>query len=133
VGEFVLHAAPGPAPLGALEFVSSHLAIKGEAAERYLAAAISEEKDRPARRGENGEDYARLQAALRRAIRGDGYRASETVLRRDSLSDFNDGCSAFSALRALIVEARATAMSDAEPRPAPGPRLGIERDELVMA
>src|SRR6266478_3406837 len=33
----------------------------------------------------------------------------------------------------LIVEARATAMNDAEPRPAPRPRLDIERDELVMA
>jgi hypothetical protein len=120
--------------VGALEFVSSHHAIKGDAAERYLAAAISrEKKDRRVRRQENGEDYAKLRASLRRAIRGEGHQASETVLRRDSLSDFNDGCRDFAELRALIVEARAAAMSDAEPRPAPGPRLGIERDELVMA
>jgi hypothetical protein len=119
--------------VGALEFVSSHHAIKGDAAERYLAAAISGEKDRRVRRHKNGEDYARLRASLRRAIRGEGYRASETVLRRDSLSDFNDGCRDFAALRALIVEARKAAMRDAEPRPAPGPRLGIEHDELVMA
>ena len=36
-------------------------------------------------------------------------------------------------LRALIVRARATAMNDADPWPAPRPRLDIERDELVMA
>jgi hypothetical protein len=119
--------------VGALEFVSSHHAIKGEAAERYLAAAISGERERRIRRQENGEDYARLRAALRRAIRGEGYQASETVLRRDGLSDFNDRCTDFAELRALIVEARATAMNDAESPPAPSPRLGIERDELVMA
>jgi hypothetical protein len=72
--------------VGALEFVSSHHAIKGEAAERYLAAAISEVRERRIRRHETGEDYARLRASLRRAIRGDGYRASETLPRRDSLS-----------------------------------------------
>ena len=66
-------------------------------------------------------------------MRGEGYRASETLLRRDSLSDFNDGCRDFAELRALIVQARATAMNDADPRPAPRPRLDIERDELVMA
>ena len=116
--------------VGALDFVSSHHAIKGDAAERYLAEAISDETSR---RHENDEDYARLQAALRRAIQGEGYQASETVLRRDSLSDFNDACSDFAELRALIVEARATAMKDAEPRPAARLRLDIERDELVMA
>jgi hypothetical protein len=30
------------------------------------------------------------------------YRVSETVLRRDSLSDFNDGCEDFAELRAVI-------------------------------
>lgn len=74
--------------VGALEFVSSHHAIKGDVAERYLADTISEERDRRIHRGENGEDYARLRAALRSAIRGERYRASETLLRRDSLSDF---------------------------------------------
>jgi hypothetical protein len=39
----------------------------------------------------------------------------------------------FAELRALIVQARATAMNDADPWPAPRPRLDIERDELVMA
>src|SRR5712664_3327468 len=53
--------------------------------------------------------------------------------RRDSLSDFNDGCKDFAELRALIVQARATAMNDADPGPPPRPRLDIERDELVMA
>ena len=115
--------------VGALDFVSSHHAIKGDAAERYLAEAISDET---IRRHENGEDYARLRAGLRRAM-GEGYRASETLLRRDSLSDFNDGCKDFAELRTLIVLARATAMNDADPGPAPRPRLDIERDELVMA
>ena len=118
--------------VGALDFVSGHHAIKGEAAERYLADAISDERERRVRY-QNGEDYARLRAALRRAMRGEGYRASESLLRRDSLSDFNDGCNDFAELRALIVQARATAMNDADPWPAPRPRLDIERDELVMA
>jgi hypothetical protein len=118
--------------VGALDFVSGHHAIKGDAAERYLAAAISDERGRRIRRHENGEDYAKLRAALRRAIRGEWYRASETLLRRDNISDFNDGCKDFAELRALIVQARATAMNDAE-TPAQRPRLGIERDELVMA
>jgi hypothetical protein len=119
--------------VGALDFVSSHHAIKGDAAERYLAEAISHEKERRIRRHENGEDYARLRAALRRAIRGEGYHASSAVLRRDSLSDFNDGCKDFAELRALIVQARASAMNDADAGPSPRPRLDIERDELVMA
>lgn len=119
--------------VGALDLVSSHHAIKGDAAERYLAAAIAEEKDRRIRRHEHGEDYARLRAALRRAIQGEGYRVGETLLRRDSLSDFNDGCKDFAELQALIVQARATAMNDADPAAAPWRRLDIERDELVMA
>ena len=119
--------------VGALDFVSSHHAITGDAAEQYLAAAIADERGRRLRCHENGEDYARLRAALRRAMRGEGYRASESLLRRDSLSDFNDGCNDFAELRALIVQARATAMNDADPWPAPRPRLDIERDELVMA
>ena len=102
-------------------------------AEQYLAAAIADERGRRLRYHENGEDYARLRAGLRRAMRGEGYRASETLLRRDSISDFNDGCKEFAELRALIVQARATAMDDADPGPAPRPRLDIERDELVMA
>jgi hypothetical protein len=119
--------------VGALDFVSGHHSINGDAAERYLADAISGERDRRIRRHENGEDYARLRAGLRRALRGEGYRASETLLRRDSLSDFNDGCQDFAELRALIAQARATAINDADPWPAPRPRLEIEHDELVMA
>jgi len=119
--------------VGALDFVSSHHVIKGDAAERYLAAAISDEKGRRICCHDNGEDYARLRAALRRAMRGEWYRASESLLRRDSLSDFNDGCNDFAELRALIVQARATAMNDADPWPAPRPRVDIERGELVMA
>jgi hypothetical protein len=119
--------------VGALDFVSSHHAIKGDAAERYLADAVSDERGQQIRRHENGEDYAKLRAGLRRAMRGEWYRASETLLRRDSLSDFNDACKDFAELRTLIVLARATAMNDADPGPAPRPRLDIERDELVMA
>jgi hypothetical protein len=70
--------------VGALDFVSGHHTIKGDAAERYLAAAISDERGRRMRCHENGEDYARLRAGLRRALRGEGYRASEPLLRRDS-------------------------------------------------
>ena len=39
----------------------------------------------------------------------------------------------FAELRALIVQARATAMNDADPGPATRSRLDIESDELVMA
>lgn len=45
--------------VGALDFVSGHHAIKGDAAERYLAAAISDERGRCIRCHENGEDYVR--------------------------------------------------------------------------
>jgi hypothetical protein len=119
--------------VGAIDFVSSHHAIKGNAAERYLAAAISDERGQRICSNENGQDYARLRAALRRAMRGECYRASETLLRRDSLSDFNDGCKDFAELRALIVQARATAMNDGDPGPARRPNFDIVRDELVMA
>ena len=119
--------------VGALDFVSGHHAIKGDAAERYLAAAIFDEMGRHIRCHENGEDYAKLRAALRRAMRGEWYRASETLLRRDILSDFNDGCKDFAELRALIVQARATAMNDADRGPAPPPPLDIKSDELIMA
>jgi hypothetical protein len=66
-------------------------------------------------------------------MRGEWYRANETLLRRDSLSDFDDGCKDFAELRALIVHARARAMNDADPRPATRSRFDIESDELVMA
>ena len=118
--------------VGALNFVGGHHAIKSDAAERYLADAISDERARRMRY-ENDEDYARLRAALRRSMRGEWYRASEALLRRDSLSDFNDACKDFAELRAVIVRARATAMNDADPAPAPRSRIDIEDDELVMA
>jgi len=119
--------------VGALDFVSSHHAIKGDAAERYLADAISDEKARRIRRHDDGKDYTRLRAAIRRAMRGEGYQAGEALLRRDSLSDFNDGCRDFAELRTLSLQARATAMSDAEPVSVPRPRLEIRLDDLVMA
>src|SRR5260370_4448258 len=115
---------------GALDLVSGHHAIKGDAAERYLADAISDERGRRIRRHENGEDYAKLRAALRRAMRGEWYRASETLLRRDSLSDFNDGCKDFAELRALIVQAPATPMTEADPAPPPRSPLPIDRAAL---
>ena len=74
----------------------------------------------------------RLGAAyLCRSLQGDLLEASAIAV--DSLSDFNDECNDFAELRSLIVQARATAMNDADPWPAPRPRLDIERDELVMA
>jgi len=85
-----------------LHVVSRHRATVSEAAERYLADAISGQRDRRAGCHEDGADYARLRAALRRAARGEWYRASEAVLKRDSLADFNDGCKDFTELRALI-------------------------------
>jgi hypothetical protein len=107
--------------VGALDFVSDHHATRGDAAERYLADAISDQH-------KGGADYARLRAGLRRALRGEWYQASEAVLRRDSLSDFNDGCKDFAELRALIEQARARAMNDARPGLAHS-RIG----ELVIA
>jgi len=115
--------------IGALDFVSSHHGMKGDAAERYLADEIS-----PAVACNDAVgDCARFRASLRRALSGGRYRISETVLRRDSLSDFNDWCRDFSELRALILQARAAAMNDADTVPVPRPRLDIESDEFVMA
>jgi hypothetical protein len=115
--------------IGALDFVSSHHGMKGDAAERYLADEIS-----PAVACDDAVgDCARFRASLRRALSGGRYRISETVLRRDSLSDFNDGCKDFSELRALILQARAAAMNDADAVPVPRPRLDVESDEFVMA
>jgi len=115
--------------VGALDFVGGHHAARGEAAERYLADAISDRRDQ---RLEDGADHVRLRAAFRRAVRGEGYQASEAVLRRDNLSDFNDACEDFAALRALIEQARARAMNDARPR-LTRPRVGVRSGELVMA
>ena len=114
--------------VGALDFVSSHHAINSDAAERYLAHEISVVGD-----GNDIGDRARFRAGLRRAMSGDRYRASETVLRRDSLSDFNDGCQDFAELRGLILLARAVAMDDADRAPTPRPRLDTKSGELVMA
>jgi hypothetical protein len=108
--------------VGALDFVSSHHAMKADAAERYLAEEISAAGD-----GQIG-DCARFRAGLRRAMAGESRPTSEAVLRRDSLSDFNDGCRDFTALRALILQARAAAVDDAD-------RTSESRlqDELVRA
>jgi hypothetical protein len=118
--------------VGALDFVSSHNGTRGEAAERYLADAIADRGDQRLGCDEDSVDYATLRAALRRAARGEWYQASEAVLRRDCLADFNDGCQDFAALRALIEQARARAMNDAGPRLA-RPDIGIRSGELVMA
>jgi hypothetical protein len=115
--------------VGALEFVSSHHGVKGDAAERYLEDEIS-----PASAcNDASEDCARFRASLRRALSGGRYRVSEAVLRRDSLSDFNDGCKDFAELRTLIVQARAAAMKDADTVQVPKRRLDIESDEFVLA
>jgi len=115
--------------VGALDFVSSHHGVKGDAAERYLADEIS----LAAACNDGGVDCARFRASLRLALSGGRYRVSESVLRRDSLSDFNDGCKDFSELRALILQARAAAMNDADAVPVPRRGIDIESDELVMA
>ena len=117
--------------VGALDVVSGHRATGGEAAERYLADAISDRRDQGLPCHEDGVDYARLRAALRRAARGEWYQASEAVLRRDSLADFNDGCQDFAELRALIERVRARAKKDAISKTRPG--LGVGSGELVMA
>ena len=104
-------------------------AMKADAAERYLAAEISAAGDS---HGDIG-DCARFRAGLRRAMAGEWHRISEAVLRRDSLSDFNDGCNDFAELRELILQARATAINDADCATTSNPRLEIELDELVMA
>jgi hypothetical protein len=114
--------------LGALDFVSSHHALKADAAERYLADEISAAGDGNGHIG----DCARFRAGLRRAMAGQWHGTSEAVLRRDSLSDFNDGCKDFAELRELIVQARAAAIDDAG-RATTRPRLEIRWDELVMA
>src|SRR5262249_14155176 len=102
-----------------------HHAIESDGAERYLAdAAACNDADR---------DCARFRASLRRALSEGRYRVSETVLRRDSLSDFNDGCKDFAELWALILQARAAAMDDADTVPASRRGLDIESDEFVMA
>jgi len=115
--------------VGALDFVSSHRAIKGDAAESYLADEISA----AAACDDDSEDSARFRASLRRALSGGRYRVSETVLRRDSLSDFNDRCKDFAELRVLILQAREAAMNDAASVLVPHGRLNIESDEFVMA
>ena len=96
--------------------------------ERYLADEISAVRDC----NDAGVDLARFRASLRQALSGGRYRVSEIVLRRDSLSDFNDRCKDFSELRALIRQARAAATNDAEPAPIPRSRFAMEPDELVM-
>ena len=114
--------------VGALDFVSSHHAIRSDGAERYLADEISNAGDC----NDAGGDCARFRASLRRALSGGRCRVSEPVLRRDNLSDFNDACKDFSELRALIRQARAAATNDAEPAPIPRSRFAMEPDELVM-
>ena len=115
--------------VGALDFVSSHHAIESDGAEWYLADEISAAGDCNDARG----DRARFRSSLRRALSGGRYRVSETVLRRDSLSDFNDGCRDFAELRALILQARAAAMNDADGAAVSGRGFDIESDEFVMA
>lgn len=103
--------------------------MKGDPAERYLADEISTAGDCNDARA----DCARFRASLRRALSGGRYRVSESVLRRDSLTDFNDGCKDFSELRALILQARAAAISDADAAAVSGRGLDFEADEFVMA
>jgi hypothetical protein len=77
-------------------------------------------------------DCARFRAGLRRTLLGDGYRANETVLRRDRLADFNDRCRDFAELRGLILEARARAVRDVGRAPSLRPYLDIALDECIL-
>jgi hypothetical protein len=113
--------------VGALDFVSSHHAINGKGAECYLADEVSAAAECNGYAG----GCARFRAGLRRAMSGDGYRASETVLRRDGLSDFNDGCRDFAELRGLILQARARAVRDVDRAPSLRPHLDIALDECI--
>ena len=115
--------------VGALDFASSHHGIESAGAERYLVDEISTAGDC----NDAGADCARFRASLRRALSEGRYRVSETVLHRDSLSDFTDGCKDFAELRALILQARAAAMDDADGVPAARRGLDIESVEFVMA
>jgi len=58
--------------VGALDFVSSHHAMKSDAAERYLANEISAAGDCNDASG----DCPRFRASLRRALSGDGIRSA---------------------------------------------------------
>src|SRR4029077_4395263 len=62
--------------VGALAFVSSHHATKGEWEGRYVAPELSPAGDC----NKAGGDCARFRASLRRALSGGRYRVSETVL-----------------------------------------------------
>lgn len=110
-----------------LDFVGSHHAINGEGAERYLADEVSAAAECNGYVG----SCARFRAGLRRAESGDGYQASETVLRRDSLSDFNDGCRDFAELRRLILQARARAVREVDRAPSLRPYLDMALDECI--
>ena len=114
--------------VGALDFVSSHRAMKGDGAERYLAEQVSAAGDC----NDAGGECATFRASLRRALSRGRYQVSETVLRRDSLSDFNDACGDYAELRSLILQARAAAMNDVDAVPTPPRRLNIESDEFVV-
>jgi hypothetical protein len=83
--------------------------------------------------GPSRENSARFRASLRHALPGGRYQVSETVLRRDSLADFNDRCKGSAELRVLILQARAAAMNDADCVPLPHRRLEIESEQFVMA
>jgi hypothetical protein len=109
--------------------LSSHHGVKGDEAERYLENEIFT----ASACNDASEDCARFRAGLRRALSGGRYRVSDTVLRRDSLSDFNDGCQDFAELRALILQARAAAIKDADNRPTPQRDLGVESGAFVLA
>jgi hypothetical protein len=115
--------------VGALDFVSSHHATESDGAEWYLADEISAAGDC----NDGDGDCARFRASPRRALSGGRYRLSEAVLRRDSLSDFNDGCKDFSGLRTLIDQARAAAMKDADAVTVSSRGLGTESEGLVLA
>jgi hypothetical protein len=70
--------------------------------------------------------------AFAKLWREDGIGSARRSFAGAAFSDFNDGCNEFAELRALILEARASAMHDADAVPVTRTRLDIDTDELVM-
>ena len=111
--------------VGALDFVSSHHGMNGDGAERYLA------DETPPRRRTMLAAIVPDSEPARRVCPRDGIGPAR-LSSQGHLSDFNDGCKDFAELRALILQARASAMHDADAMPVTWRRLDIETEEFVM-
>ena len=63
---------------------------------------------------------------------GDGIGSARLSFAGTPFPILNDGCKDFAELRALILQARASAMHDADAMPVTRRRLDIETEEFVM-